>query len=199
MEVVVATPPKPRPRRGFVVFKWCVYALLAGDVVLYARYGRLTELVDTAAWTVLLLLFEWETGGWPLPARWLRPLHGARWLASVAVVVAVVGYALERVWLDFFNEATWLGVVALLELEVRLPRAAVQLHRLRRALAATLYLALVGFMLNWAAMGFGDEDPHAAWLDTWDAMLWLVAFVVIELNVFGVAGAGRDAGRQRRV
>src|SRR5688572_6631295 len=158
------TVTKPRPRRGFVVFKWIIYALLAIDVVLYARYGRLTELIDTAAWLVLLLLFEWETGGWRLPSRWLPALHGVRALAAVAVVVAVIGYALERVWLDFANEAVWLGVVALLELEVRLPPAAVRLHRVRRVLAAALYLALVGFLLTWAAMGFGEEDPQAAWL-----------------------------------
>ncbi len=180
------TATKPRPRRGFVVFKWIIYALLAIDVVLYARYGRLTELIDTAAWLVLLLLFEWETGGWRLPSRWLPALHGVRALAAVAVVVAVIGYALERVWLDFANEAVWLGVVALLELEVRLPPAAVRLHRVRRVLAAALYLALVGFLLTWAAMGFGEDDPQAAWLDTWDALLWLVAFVAIELNVFGI-------------
>ena len=194
MARVTADPSKPRPRRGFVVFKWSIYALLAGDVVLYSLYGRLTELIDTAAWLVLLMLFEWETGGWPLRARWIPALHGVRLLASVSVVIAVVGYALERVWLDFFNEMTWLGVVALLELEVRLPPGAVRLHRMRRAIAAALYVALVGFLLNWAAMGFGDENPRAAWLDTWDALLWLVAFVVIELNVFGE----RDAGARPR-
>jgi hypothetical protein len=178
---------KPRPDRGFVVVRWLVYALLAGDVVLYARFGRATELLDTAAWFVLLLLFEWETGGWPLPAR-LRPaLHAVRALAAIAVVMACAGYALERVWLDFANEMTWLGVIALLELEVRLPADAVRLHRLRRALASMLYLALVGFMLTWAAMGWGGENPHAAWLDAWDALLWLAAFIAIELNVFGLA------------
>ena len=188
------TTSKPRHRRGFVVFKWIVYALLAVDVALYARYGRLTELVDTAAWLVLLLLFEWETGGWRLRPRWLPLLHAVRALAAASIVVAVVGYALERVWLDFANEMVWLGVIALLELEVRLPASAVRLHRLRRMVAAAFYLALVGFLMTWAAMGFGDEDPRAAWLDTWDALLWLVAFVAIELNVFGF----NDAGRARR-
>ncbi|GAA5079051.1 hypothetical protein [Lysobacter panacisoli] len=187
---------KPRHRRGFVVFKWTIYALLAIDVALYARYGRLTELIDTAAWLVLLLLFEWETGGWKLPPRWRPVLHGVRLLAAVAVVIAVVGYALERVWLDFANETVWLGVIALLELEVRLPPDAARLHRLRRLAAGALYLALVGFLLTWAAMGFGDENPQAAWLDTWDALLWLVAFVVIELNVFGL-DARADARRIR--
>jgi hypothetical protein len=186
------TRTKPRPDRGFVVFRWLVYALLAADVVLYARFGRATELLDTAAWFVLLLLFEWETGGWKLPTRWRPALHAVRALAAVAVVTACVGYALERVWLDFANEMVWLGVIALLELEVRLPADAVVLHRIRRATAAVLYLALIGFMLTWVAMGIAaGEDRHAAWLDAWDAFLWLVAFVAIELNVFELAPSRR--------
>ncbi|MNR64314.1 hypothetical protein D3C85_1869150 [compost metagenome] len=51
-------------------------------------------------------------------------------------------------------------------------------------------------MLTWAAMGIGGQDPHAAWLDTWDALLWLVAFVVIELNVFGFSGTSEASAHK---
>ena len=176
---------EPRPRRGFVVFKWLMYTLLAGDVVLYALFGRLTEFIDTAAWLALLMLFEWETGGWPLPSRLRAVLHGVRAIAALAVLVACVGYALERQWLDFANEMVWLGVVALLELEVRLSDGAVCLHRWRRRTAAALYLILVSFLVAWAVQGATGPQPMHAWLDAWDALLWLAAFVVIELNVFG--------------
>ncbi|RPE74826.1 hypothetical protein [Vulcaniibacterium tengchongense] len=178
------TVAKPRQRRGFVVFRWLIYALLAADVALYARYGRVTELLDTAAWFVLLLLFEWETGGWPMPSRARVPVHAVRLLASAAIVLAVAGYALEREWLDFANETVWLGVVALLELEVRLPPQAQRLHRWRRRVAAVLYAALVAFLLAWAIQGLVGAEPLHALLDAWDALLWLVAFVAIELNVF---------------
>lgn len=187
-----AVATKPRVHRGFVVFKWLVYAILAVDVVLYARFGRATELLDTAAWFVLLLLFEWETGGWRLESRWRALLHGARGLACVAIAAAVAGYAFEGEWLDFANESVWLGVIALLELEVRLPPSAVRLHRLRRGLAGVLYLALVGFLLTWSAMALHEADASAALLDAWDALWWLVAFLVIELNVFGFAAQPRN-------
>lgn len=183
---------EPRSRRGFVVFKWLMYALLAGNVALFSLYGRVTELVDTAAWLALLMLFEWETGGWPLPARARVGLHAVRAVAGLAVVVACVGYALERQWLDFANALAWLGVVALLELEVRLPREAVRLHRGRRAIAGVLYLALLGLLMAWAVQGATGSEPLQAWLDAWDALLWLAAFVVIELNVFGYGRHRQD-------
>lgn len=185
---------KPRFRRGFVVFRWVVYALLAADVGLYARYGRATELVDTAAWFVLLLLFEWETGGWRMPDKARRPVHVVRALAALAIASAVTGYALEREWLDFANESVWLGVVALLELEVRLAPASRRLHRWHRWLTTVLYAALVAFMLAWLAEGILGDEPLHALLDAWDALLWLVAFVAIELNVFGLGKASPVRG-----
>ena len=190
----VDTKPKPRPSRGFVVFRWLVYGLLAADIVLYARFGRTTELVDTAAWFVLLLLFEWETGGWRMPERARVPVHVVRVLAGLAVALAVAGYAWEREWLDFANEAVWLGVIVLLEIEVRVPHDAKELHRWRRWITTLLYAALVAFMLVWLADGLVGEEPWHALLDAGDALLWLVAFATIELNVFGL-GPGRNKRR----
>lgn len=190
----VDTKTKPRPSRGFVVFRWLVYGLLAADIVLYARYGRATELVDTAAWFVLLLLFEWETGGWRMPERARVPVHVVRVLAGFAVALAVAGYGWEREWLDFANEAVWLAVVVLLEVEVRVLRQARELHRWRRWITTLLYAALVAFMLVWLVDGLVGEKPLHALLDAGDALLWLVAFATIELNVFGL-GPGRNAKR----
>lgn len=217
MRARVEPMSKPRPGRGFVRsgaalrgavhapgpgfsrFKWLVYALLAGNVALYARHGSPSELLDTAAWLALLLLFEWETGGWPLPDRMRPVLHGIRAVASVAVVWACIGYAREAAWLDFANALAWLGVVGVLELEVRLPPQALRLHRIRRVLALLLYALLAAFAAAWVVIGLhGGTDPVSAWLDAWDALLWLVAFVAIELNVFRfgsapVAGPARVA------
>lgn len=197
------TPTKPRPARGFVVFawtgrpgafstfKWSVYALLAANVWLYAQHGRVTEWLDTAAWFLLLMLFEWETAGGRIARRARTALHGLRVLASLAIAVACAGYALEAEWLDFANQATWLAVVALLELEVRVPAERTSLHRLRRLLAGACYAALFAFLLAWVGAAPTGAEPGQSLLDAWDAALWLVAFVAIELNV---VRATRTAG-----
>jgi|SRR5690606_11387125 len=180
---------KPRPRRGFVVFKWSVYALLAANVWLYARHGTVNETLDTAAWVLLLLLFEWETGGWSMSGMQRRMAHALRTMAAVAVVWACAGYGLAREWLDFANAATWLGVVLVLELELRIPAARAGFHHLRRQFAAVLYAALAAFAMAWLVSGIAGGEP-SAWLDAWDALLWLLAFAVIELNVFGLDPRG---------
>lgn len=185
---------KPRPVRGFVVpgipfaiFKWLVYALLALDVVLYGMHGTPTEQVDTGAWVMLLALFEWETGDWGMRPRRRMLVHGVRLLASVAVVASCVAYAMQGEWLDFANAATWLAVVAALELEVRVGSERRGFHRVRWATTFALYAALVGFLVAWLVIGL-DEGGPGAWLDAWDAALWLLAFAAIELNLFGWAG-----------
>lgn len=174
------TQPAASARRAFAAFKWCVYALLSANVLLYAWHGTLAETVDTAAWLLLLLLFEWETGGWPMRAGQRRAVHAVRPLAAGAVVWACVAYGLEGAWLDFANACVWLGVVVALEAEVRVAPGFHRFHCARRGLTLGLYLMLAAFVVAWLRQG--------EWLDAWDAALWLVAFVAIELNVFGPGG-----------
>jgi len=81
--------------------------------------------------------------------------------------------------IDIINAADWLIIVALLELEVFL-----QLRDLlneRRLLIAkftkgVLYSVLLFCAVYWGLLG--------DFLDFWDAFLWLVAFIFIEMNIF---------------
>ncbi len=82
-------------------------------------------------------------------------------------------------WVDVINSAVWLLVVLLLEIDVRL-----QEHGRYKgaALAASnaakfvLYSVLLLAAVYWGLKG--------DFVDFWDAFLWLVAFVFIELNIF---------------
>ena len=149
---------KPRPRRGFVVFKWLVYGLLALNVGLYGRHGTANEQLDTAAWVVLLLLFEWETGGWRVAEGGRWAIHALRLAAGATVVWTCIAYARDRAWLDFANALAWLGVVVALELEVRVPAAARRLHRGRVMLLGLLYATL------FALLGAAETaKPSSGW------------------------------------
>lgn len=82
-------------------------------------------------------------------------------------------------WIDVINAAVWLLVVLILEIDVwlqernRLEGAAVQISN---AFKVVLYGTLLFTATFWGIKG--------DFVDFWDAFLWLVAFVFIELNVF---------------
>jgi hypothetical protein len=86
---------------------------------------------------------------------------------------------LRLAWVDVINSAVWLLVVIVLEIDVRL-----QEHDRLRGLALrlsslskyVLYSTLLLAAIYWGVKG--------DFVDFWDAFLWLVAFVFIELNVF---------------
>ena len=178
--------------RLFVVFKWSVFGLLAVDMVLFAIGQTLVEARDSLAWIALLLLFEWETRAPHRPGGIaLRSVHLGRALAYLLIVQSAVEYsgpAYRALYgpVDAWNAWTWIAITALLEIEVRLPggygRPA---WSARNAAKAALYGALFVFAGLWAVDG--------AWLDAFDATLWILCFFVIELNLFGLA-TGRDAG-----
>ncbi len=82
-------------------------------------------------------------------------------------------------WVDVINSGVWLLVVLVLEIDVRLQEH----HRLEgfvlhasNAIKFVLYAILFIAAVYWGIKG--------DFVDFWDAFLWLVAFVFIELNVF---------------
>jgi hypothetical protein len=79
---------------------------------------------------------------------------------------------------DVVNAAVWLLIVLLLEADVRLQeknRFEGLVLYLSTAAKVILYSILVIALLAWMITG--------GFVDWWDALLWLVAFVFIELNV----------------
>ncbi len=102
-------------------------------------------------------------------------------IAGTDIVGTAAQMELAR-WLaltDVINAGTWLIVVALLELEVLLQlrgRLSDRWLRFGNAVKALLYTVLLGCAIYWGVDG--------EFLHFWDAFLWLVAFVFIELNIF---------------
>jgi hypothetical protein len=104
------------PHRLYSLFKLCVYAALFINVWLFLRgdlgaagvrdgtsAGLLDTIeiyartIDTAAWLVLLLLFELETSFLPdatLHSRRVKwTIHGARALCALVIVNSLIGYS----------------------------------------------------------------------------------------------------------
>lgn len=159
------------------VLRRAVFALLACNTLYYLYTGPLSKLLDAVAWFVLLILYALEAGDPRHIAEGYTgmALRALRLAAATGVCGAGFGYIIEQNSLDAINTGLWIAVVALLEFEVRRPLDVARYHIWFTASAATLYTALAGLVLAWAWRG--------AWLDAYDALLWLVAFVTIETDM----------------
>ena len=82
-------------------------------------------------------------------------------------------------WVDVINAAVWLLVVLVLEIDVRLQERN-RLEGLALTASKSTKFVLYSILLL-AAIYWGVKGDF---VDFWDAFLWLVAFVFIELNIF---------------
>tara|TARA_R110000868_G_scaffold411774_1_gene709905 strand:- start:23067 stop:23963 length:897 start_codon:yes stop_codon:yes gene_type:complete len=255
----------------FQLFKYAVYCLLsmniyyffvddysaslqtfAGGIALSQLIEAFTATIDTAAWVVLLLLFELET--YVLDDEKIKgavkwSIHLTRAVCYLFIIFSFYGFtqkysllhnlipysipdacsligskfthvvsideyiaitaesckilnthssdlvqitgtniishpdnllATQRLSLvETTNSATWLMIVAILEVDVFLQardKLAGTLMWVSKAFKAVLYSVLFLCAVYWGVKG--------SFLDFWDAFLWLVAFVFIEMNIF---------------
>jgi len=98
---------------------------------------------------------------------------------QIIAVEPALGEAIGLAIVDIVNAFTWLIIVVLLELEVFLQLKDKLSDRMMFAAKYTkgfFYLVLLVCAAYWGVKG--------SFLDFWDAFLWLVAFIFIELNIF---------------
>lgn len=110
-----------------------------------------------------------------LQGETLMRIAGTDIVGSLAQMTAIGRLAL----VDVINSGAWLLVVFFLEIEVLLQvqdRLGRRLTQLFTGIKGVLYATLLAAAIYW---GFAGD-----FLDFWDAFLWLVAFVFIELNIF---------------
>ena len=149
-----------------------VFALLTCNTLYYLYAGTLSKGLDAAAWLLLLALFALEPGR---PPHALLAMRVLRLLAAFGVGLAGVGYLLEKDTLDAVNTALWIAVVIVLELQVRRPQMLARWRAAFTGIAVVLYGGLASLVFIWGWRG--------EWFDAYDALLWLIAFATIEMDV----------------
>lgn len=193
-ELETAVIPDEKLKGGLI---WALQLLkaLAYGLIVYAftgyvaKFGYVSATLPFAAADVCALIdqgFSWVEGADQYPAldavsclalqgQELLLISGTQIIGTAEAIRAVQHLGI----VDIINSADWLIVVALLELEVQL--------QLRNLLTESrmlmfkyakvfLYAVLFGCAIYW---GFKGD-----FLDFWDAFLWLVAFIFIEMNIF---------------
>jgi hypothetical protein len=110
-----------------------------------------------------------------LQGRELLQLNGTQIIGTREALDAASALAI----IDIANSATWLVIVVLLEAEVWMQLKDLLTERLLRVgkyVKGFFYALLFFCAIYWGI--YGD------FLDFWDAFLWLVAFIFIEMNIF---------------
>ena len=168
----------------YVFIVYAFYGYIANlqfvmDVVPLLGVSNLCEL-SGQGWSYAVTLDEYAAittancGSWSETGSFLR-------FGDLPAVVDPAGLTeiVRLAWVDVINSGVWLLVVLVLEADVRL-----QEHNLLEGVALwvsnaakfVLYTTLFLAAVYWGVKG--------DFVDFWDAFLWLVAFVFIELNVF---------------
>ena len=170
----------------FRAFKALVYAsmLVNVGVFMWAADDLLApKAIDQIGWVIILAVFEWETGRLPRGEPFTRislPALAVEFAGYGCVLYALATYVAIRDPVEIANSAAWLAVSALIWTDLFSPRGA--RGWARSALRWTLYAITLVCALFWGITG--------AWLDFWDAAIWIVCFFVIELNIFRLPAKG---------
>ncbi len=149
------------------------------DTVAFAGPGGLCAL-PAGEWSWAITFGEYV----PISAANCATLSDAGNLIQyrgLPIVVDVAGQTeiVRLAWADVINAAVWILVVLILEIDVQLQeRNRFEGAALYASNAAKFFLYSILFLV---AVYWGFKGDF---VDFWDAFLWLVAFVFIELNIF---------------
>jgi hypothetical protein len=174
---------------GYRIGKRLILALLIMNAALYAAAGRLSAALDSLAWLMLLLLFqvESECGESRLLKRFTAVIHAVRAAAILGLALAGSGFLREHEWLDVMNSVLWIALVLLLECEVRLPGLVARWYGVFLTMGGGLLAALSGLVVAWVWQG--------EWFEAYDAMLWIIAFATLEVDLLSYARPGQGRNR----
>lgn len=99
--------------------------------------------------------------------------------ATVVTDANTLAAVIRLAWSDIVNSVTWVLVVLMLEVDVRLQlkgRLQGSMLTFSKRFKALLYTILLCAAIYWGVAG--------DFVDFWDALLWIVAFIFIEKNLF---------------
>ena len=178
---------------------WALHGLRAVcyAFIVYAFYGYIANLafvVDTVPLADVTDVCALLPGEWSWSATLdeyvrITAANCASWsdagtfvqFRDLPAIVDLAGLTdiVRLAWVDVINAGVWLLVVLVLEIDVRLQERN-RLEGLALRLSSVAKFILYGTLFL-AAVYWGFKGDF---VDFWDAFLWLIAFVFIELNVF---------------
>ena len=161
----------------YAFYGYCMKFLVITNLLPF-HIGDVCSLVGTA-WNYVADLDDYP----PIDAVVCAALQGQELLQVAGTELVGTKEALDSALglaiIDIVNASTWLVIVVMLEAEVWMQLKDVLNDRLM-SVGKYLKIFFYGLLFLCAAY-WGFEG---SFLDFWDAFLWLVAFIFIEMNIF---------------
>ena len=156
-------------------FKLAILLLLSLNIVLFSLFDSITSAVDALSWVALLVMYELEAIG---SSKFITGNAQQNIRNGLIAVIALVflKYLYDQEWLDIINGSLWLVLIGLLEMEIRWPEKIAANNQLFWLATITVFIGLLGMVAIWLW--------QSAWLDAYDAALWITAFGLIEVDIF---------------
>lgn len=181
--------------------KWTLHGVRAAcySVIIYAFYGYILKCADLYQFAAIELTdlcnlpgqtFTFMTGLDEFES--INPANCAALASSTNAVplfqlpgtqvitdLSTFETAKRLAWTDIINAGDWLLIVAILEIDVWLQlkgKLKGSIVTLSKVIKSVLYTILFAAAIYW---GFAGD-----FLDFWDASLWILSFIFIELNIF---------------
>lgn len=167
----------------------CYFFIVYAFYGYLSKYGVITDLMPFSIadvcslvgtdWNYVVDLDDYP----PIDAMACTALQGQDLVRIAGTEIIGTREALDSAWglavIDIINAGTWLIIVLLLEAEVWM-----QLHDdlTDRLLNLAKYMKIFFYSVLFIAAAYWGFE--GSFLDFWDAFLWLVAFIFIELNIF---------------
>ena len=155
--------------------KLTILILLTLNALIYAVLDSVIAAVDAFAWLAFLLSFECETLNLPFTIKedWLHKIRNG--LIALIVLVSI-GYLFIGDLLNLLNSVFWIGLIVLLEVEIRAPNWISSNPTQFWIASISVISGLLGMVLIWGWLG--------NWLDAYNGALWISAFALIEVDLF---------------
>ena len=165
----------PIPALQYPKSKLLILALLCINALMYAALDSLNRGIDAVTWLILLVTYELETNSATFSVS-AGTLDKIRTILIAIIIGVFFSYLNESRWLDVCNSLLWFALIAIMEVEVRRPDIVFKYATLCWVLTVSIFIGLISM----AALWLHDR----AWLDAYDALLWITAFGLIEVDIF---------------
>ena len=154
--------------------KMTILSLLTLNTVLFLLTGGFVNAADSIVWLLLLVSYDLESYNIKLPIS-IHALHQLRNIFVCFIAMIFFGYLMQGDILGAANSLLWLALLVLLELETLKPNWKNANQTVYWAATALVFIGLVALVFIWVSLG--------AWLDAYDAALWITAFGIVEADL----------------